>query len=194
MSDDPKPPENHPFRDQLSISTLGELSGYAVGIGAVYAAESLCPRQTRACIDGLAIRLGRSRGTSAAAQYALAHKVVDVAVMNLGGFVNMVTQFGLHRRTQPAKERAPLIQDIGRVISGRLAGTVTAVATLALAETFQPVRLARGTQGLSRLLGGRPRLAELALSNMIQSAGALVGNVPAQMLYDRLVGTGKTRD
>ena len=193
MPDISQPEKTDPLRRQMGISALGELSGYAVGIGAVYAAESLCPRQTRACIEGLARKLGQSRGTSAAAQHDLAHKIVDVAVMNIGGCVNMATQFAMHRHAQPPEDRAPLLQDVGRIVSGRIAGTATAVGALALAETFQPVRMQRSTQTLSRLLGNHPRLAELALSNLVQSAGALVGNVPAQMLYDQLVGTGKGR-
>lgn len=194
MTDSPDPRNHDSFRHQLSISTLGEVTGYAIGIGAVYIAESLCPKQTRACIDGLAVKLGKSRGTSAVAQHDLAHKIVDVTVMNIGGFVNMATQFTLHRRAQNPEDRAPLAQDFGRVLTGRVAGTATAVGTLALAETFQPLRMKQSANALSRLMGNRPRLAELAVSNLVQSAGALVGNVPAQILYDDLVGTAKSRN
>ncbi len=182
-----------PLDRQTRISALGEVSGYAVGLGAVYLADYLLPKQKRGAIDWLARQLGRWHGTGGEAQQVLAGKIADVTVMNLGGLVNMGTQFTLHRHAQPSDERTPLGEELGRVLTGRVAGTATAVGALTLASTLLPGPLASVEAAAGKLLGNRPRLGALAVSNLVQSLGALMGNVPAQLLYDRLAGQEKNR-
>jgi hypothetical protein len=70
-------------------------------------------------------------------------------------------------------------------------GTATAVGTLAFARTYTPKAMAGGEHHLSKLLGNNAkslRFSELLLSNLVQSSGALAGNVPTQLLYDKVVG------
>ena len=186
-------PEEPPTKaaKQLRASVLGEVTGFACAIGAVYIAERMTPHQTNQIIESIARRLGKWRGTNAEIEKKLAHKVVDVGLMNVGGVVNMATQFTLHRQQVPESEREPLSYDLGRVITGRIGGTATAIGTLALAETFAPKLMNHGTTGAGKLLGNSTksiRFAELALSNLVQSIGALAGNVPAQLLYDKVLG------
>lgn len=185
--------DDAPVARQAKLSFLGELSGFAVGIGAVYVAERACPQQTRALIEKLASKLGSWRRTSAAQERQLAHDIVDVAYMNVGGLVNMGTQFALRRHGQKPEAREPLAYDLGRVLSGRAGGTATALGTWALAKTLQPQLMQRSESGLGRLMGDRQRLAGLAISNGIQSVGALAGNIPAQLLYDKLIGHRQQR-
>lgn len=185
-----------PARRQVRTSFVGEISGFACSIGAVYVAERVCPQQTTRFIGRLAEQLGRWRGTSAAVEKALAHKVADVTLMHTGGLANMATQFIWRRRQQRPEERQPLAYDVGRVVTGRAGGTVTAISALALAETFAPKLMDQGEHGAGRLLGNRPgslRFAELALSSLVQSIGAMAGNVPAQLLYDKLLQRDRAR-
>lgn len=183
-------------KQQTRQSILGEVTGYACGIGAVYVAEAMCPNQTRALIARLAESLGRWRGTSATVEAELARKVTDLAIMNVGGFVNMGTQFFWRRHQQSREERQPLPYELGRVMTGRIGGTITAFGTWALAETFAPRLMQAGQQRASKLMGDHAcsgQLAERAMGNLVQSVGALAGNIPAQLLYDRLLGHDKAR-
>ena len=168
---------------QARISVAGEMVGLAVSIGAVYAAERLAPRQLNAFTERLARALGEHRGTGSEQQLATARKIADFSIMNIGGLMNVGTQFALHRHAQPRDERAPLASDFGRVLTGRAVGTGTAGLALLMAEKYLP----------GRMLGHQSRLGELAISSLIQSAGALPGNISAQLLYDQLLGTHKSR-
>ena len=176
---------------QVRASVVGEVTGFGCAIGAIYIAERVSPRQTAQLIESIARRLSKWRGTSVETEKQLAHKVVDVGLMNVGGMVNMGTQFAVHRAQLPQEERQPLSYDLGRVVTGRVGGTVTAISTLALAETLAPQLMSRGKMSGGKLLGNSSqniRFAELALSNLVQSIGALAGNVPAQLLYDKVLG------
>lgn len=178
---------------QTGISTLGEIAGLVVSIGAVYGAEYLAPHQTRGFIQRLARALSHHRGESIESQFVTAHKIADFAIMNVGGMVNMSTQFALHRYCQSPEERPPLGHGLGRVLAGRLVGTVTAGSALVLAECHAPQGLESVKQRMGTMLGNHRRLGELTTSSVIQSAGALPGNVAAQLLYDRLTGNDKSR-
>lgn len=176
---------------QTRTSVIGESIGFACSIGAVYLTERAFPTLTHEITDKLAGKLGKWRHTSAAAQQTMAEDVVDFAIMNVAGLVNMATQFSIRRYSEKPEERAPLGYELGRIATGRLAGTATAAGALAFMKTNAPRLMNENT-----LLGkgrGRVRFTELALSNLVMSIGALGGNVPAQLLYDKLVGNEKTR-
>jgi hypothetical protein len=176
---------------QTRTSFIGESIGFACSLGAVYLTERACPELTRQANEKLAERLGTWRHTNAAKQKAMAEDVVDFAIMNVAGLVNMASQFAIRRHSQKPDERPPLGYELGRLATGRFAGTVTAAGALAFMKTNAPRLMNENT-----LLGKGPknvRFAELALSNLVMSLGALGGNVPAQLLYDRLVGNEKTR-
>lgn len=181
---------------QTRRSLAGEITGYVCSIGAVYIAERACPAKTQALIASIAKHIGHGRGSSAAAEMALAKRIVDVGIMNIGGSANMLTQFAMRRHGQPKEDREALGYELGRVVTGRVGGTVTAVTALAMAETFAPRLMDFGERQGARLLRDRPwsaRFSELALSNAVQSVGALAGNIPAQLLYDRLMGRDPQR-
>ena len=116
--------------------------------------------------------------------------------MNIAGLSNMGMQFALHRTSMNPEDKPPLAHELGRLVAGRVVGTATAVSTLALAHTYTPKAMASTQHFGSKLLGNTAktdRFSELLLSNIIQSAGALVGNVPAQLLYDKVVGNTRSK-
>ena len=173
-------------------SGLGELVGIAVSLGTVYFANHLLPNQTRAATQMVARILGKWRGTQAQAQEICAHKIMDVTLMNIGGLSNMVAQFALHRTSIAPDDRQPLAHEIGRLFTGRVVGTITAIGTLALTQKNAPSAMKKSEQRLSKLLGSTTassRFSELFVSDIIQSAGAIAGNAPAQILFDKLVAT-----
>jgi len=180
---DPKP-----FARQLGISAFSEMLGLGVSIGAVYGAHYAAPQQTRALIHRLAGMLGRYHGSAAEHHLASAQKIADFTLMNIGGLMNMGSQFAMHRYTQPPEERAPLAQELGRVLSGRLAGTLGAGVALVAAEHWTPRAMDRMERVAGKALGNHPRLGELGVSSLVQSVGALPGNVAVQLLYDKITG------
>lgn len=178
---------------QAFVSAVGEIVGLTVSIGAVYCAEHLAPRQMQSLTQRLARTLGKHAGDSHEQQLAAARKIADFSIMNMGGLMNMSTQFALHRHAQSADERAPLARDLGRVITGRMAGTVTAGLSLLMAEKHLPGGMDKVERRVGQIFGRSARLGELVTSSLVQSAGALPGNVSAQLLYDRLFETKKSR-
>jgi hypothetical protein len=89
------------------------------------------------------------------------------------------------------EDKPPLAYELGRLITGRVVGTVTAIGALAFARIHAPKAMAGGEHRISNIFGNNAtslRFSELLLSNIVQSAGALAGNVPAQLLYDKVVG------
>lgn len=186
-------PATTSLANQAAISAMGEILGLAVSIGAVYGAERVAPAQTRNLIQRVAKTLSQSRGGSVESQLANAQKIADFTIMNMGGFVNMGTQFALHRYWQAPPERLSLGYEFGRVLTGRLVGTVTAGSALWLAESRVPHGMDRVERRMGSLLGNHPRLGELATSSLLQSAGALPGSIGAQLLYDRLTHAGQYR-
>ena len=156
-------------------------------------AHHVFPKQSNDFIGKLAVKLGEWRGTSPVAQQILARQITDVTVMNIGGLANMGGQFALHRKGFDPKERSTVKSDFGRVITGRVAGTATAIGMVAIAKTLGPQAMKRSEQALSSLMGNSAksdRFVELFISNAIQSVGGIAGNVPAQLLYDKLVDHG----
>lgn len=187
-------PRETPLLRQFGNSGMAEITAFAVAIGAVYATERLFPHQTQAFVSRLAEKLGEWRGKDTATQQALAKKIVDVTIMNLGGAASLGVQFGLRRAQQKEEggEKTPLLYEAGRLAAGRILGTATAIGTLALMETRAPGIMKQAESGVSRLFGASPksdRFAALAVSDAVQSVGATLGNAPAQVLYDHLVGT-----
>jgi len=179
------------FSTQFAHSALGEVVGLTVSLGAVYFAHHLLPNQTRAVTHKIAEKLGHWRSTHAHEQALCARKIMDVTLMNIGGLSNMGVQFCLHRTSMKPEDRPPLALELGRLLGGRVAGTVTAIGTLALAQAHAPSTIMKSERQLSKLLGNTAttaRFSELFISDITQSVGALVGNVPAQILYDKLVG------
>ena len=171
-----------PLLKQARISLVSECAAIAVSLCAVYAAEGIFPEHMEAASATLARQLGRWKNTPGAVQEPLARRLTDAAVMNIGGVANMGLQFALHRQEQPKEERLPLAQEAGRLLSGRAAGTLGAFTALALASPHLPTAQASDTASASKR-----RFTELVTNNAIQSLGALAGNIPAQVLYDRLV-------
>jgi hypothetical protein len=190
-SDAPEIPVSKKISAQLWHSTLGEIASHAVSIGAVYATHHLLPNQTQAATQKLAKAFGKMRSTSTQEQLNLAKEVMDFTLANIAGTSNMGVQFIMHRRSMKPEDKPPLPHELGRVILGRIAGTITCGGTLALAKTHAPKAMLGTEHQISKLLGNTKatdRFSELLLSNIVQSAGALAGNVPSQLLYDKLVG------
>ena len=176
---------------QLLHSSLGEAAGFAVSLGAVYFADCLLPGPTSRATKRVAQALSRWRHTETAQEIACARKIIDVSLMNIGGLTNMGTQFTLHRYGINPEERAPLAQDLGRLLTGRLVGTATSIGALAFTQKHMSSAISTGEKGISDALAGGAagdRFAELLISNIIQSIGALPGSVSAQLLYDRVMG------
>lgn len=174
-----------PLKRQMQISAVGEICAFSLAIGAVYVCERVLPRQTEAFTHKIADLLARCRGTSAQAQTLWAKKILAVGIMNLAGAAGMATQFGIRRAQHKADEKMPLGYEFGRLIAGRLVGTVAAISALTLMETKAAPVVRRLERFAAR--GSNARFAELLVSNSIQTAGAVVGNAPAQLLYDCLV-------
>lgn len=182
---------------QLLHSALGEVVGLSVSLGAVYVANHLFPGQTRWATKKIAERLGTWRGTAPTEQLACAGKIMDVTLMNIGGLSNMATQFTLHRQAMKPEDRQPLGYDLGRLLAGRVAGTATSIGTLALTQKHMSSRMFRSERRVSDILGGgaaSDRFAELFVSDIIQSIGAMPGNVTAQLLYDHVVGNAPKQE
>lgn len=174
--------------EQTRFSLIGEGVGFCVSMGAVYLAEFCCPNETRALTGSLAKQLGAWRGTSAVKEQELAKKIMDVTLMNIGGIANMGAQFGLHRYQTEQQELLPFGAELGRVLVGRVGGTATALGALAIAENCLPNLTNWGSRHPSAFAHpSYARFTDLALNNLVQSAGALVGNIPAQLLYDKVV-------
>lgn len=183
---------------QILNTALGEVVATAVSIGAVYVKDHLFPGQTERATQAIAKILGGWRETSPETQQALAAKILDVTAMHLGGLANMVTQFALRRARQPKAEQTPFLYEVGRLLFGRAAGTVMSIGTLALAESQAPDAMRQGEAKIASALDAvgkivriedkhKARLSELLVSSLVQSAGAMVGNAPAQLLFDRIV-------
>lgn len=181
---------------QLLHSALGEVVGLSVSLGAVYVANHMFPGQTKWATKKIAERLGTWRGTAPTEQLACASKIMDVTLMNIGGISNMATQFTLHRHATNPEDRQPLGHDIGRLLAGRVAGTVTSIGSLAFAQKHMPSGIGKSERRISDVMGKGPaaeRFAELFISDIIQSIGAIPGNVSAQLLYDQIVGNAHKR-
>jgi hypothetical protein len=182
--------QTKPLLRQVATSALGEVAAFSIAIGAVYVTEHLFPKQTQAFVSRLAEHLGRWRGVSPETQHVLAKRILDVGVMNIGGTVNMGVQFTMRRINQKPEEKTPLLYELGRLAAGRIIGTATAFSALALMHSHASSWINKTERGLTNRLGGAARdarLSELLVSNTVQSVGAIAGNVPAQLLYDRLV-------
>ncbi len=192
MLDDPQPSiaVRQPALLQAAQTTLGELTGFAVSIGAVYASERLCPNQVRRFTESLAKKLGEWRKLPVSSQEILAQKITDIGLMQMGGIANLGVQFSVRRSAQHEDEKQSLPYEIGRLLAGRFTGTATAMMTLAAVETKTPKLMQGGERVISRMLGhcrGSERFAELVMSNAVQTAGGMMGNAPAQLLYDKLL-------
>ncbi len=190
--DAPSAPPTKAASIQFLHSGLGELVGIVVSLGAVYFANHLLPNQTRAATQMVARTLGKWRGTHAHEQEICARKIMDVTLMNIGGLSNMSAQFALHRTSIAPDDRPPLAHELGRLFTGRVVGTVTAIGTLALTQKNAPSAMKKTEQHLSKCFGSTTasnRFSELLVSDIIQSVGAVAGNAPAQILFDKLVST-----
>jgi hypothetical protein len=175
---------------QFGTSALGEMTAFTLAIGAVYASGHVFPRQTKALISHLAESLGKWRGAHAETQTGLAKKIIDVGIMNMAGASGMAIQFGLRRWQQPPEEKTPFWYEAGRLAIGRIGGTITALGALTFMGTKAPGMLKNLEGGIAQGIGAgsqSERFAELFASNAIQSAGAIMGNAPAQLLYDCVV-------
>jgi hypothetical protein len=190
--DAPSAPSTKAASTQFLHSGLGEVVGIAVSLGAVYFANHLLPNQTRVATQMVARTLGKWRGTPMHQQEICARKIIDVTLMNIGGLSNMGAQFALHRTSIAPEDRPPLTHELGRLFTGRVVGTITAIGTLALTQKNAPLAMKSTEQRLSRFLGNTAassRFSELFISDIIQSVGAVAGNAPAQILFDKLVST-----
>lgn len=192
-SDDRSLPElapSKPVARQFASSALGEIVAFSLAIGAVYVSDRLFPKQIESVVARIARSLGQWRDTSPEMQTELAKKIFDVGIMNMAGISGMAVQFGMRRAHQKPEEKTPFWYEAGRLAVGRLAGTITAIGTLALMTTRTPGLMKGMESGISKQLGTNAhsdRLAELFVSNAVQTVGAIAGNAPAQLLYDRLV-------
>lgn len=179
---------------QLRNTALGEMTAFSIAIGAVYASEMLLPKHTQALVARLAEHLGQWRGVSAETQTGFAQKILDVGIMNMAGASSFAVQFGLRRSYQSAEEKTPLWYEAGRLVAGRIVGTMTAIGALAVMGTKAPGVMRHMETGMSGKLGANihaDRFAELFVSNAVQSLGAIAGNAPAQLLYDHVVNPPK---
>ena len=185
---------------QVGTTLLGEVVATAVSIGAVYAKDYLFHDQNEKAAAGIANIIARYRGTSGAVELKLAGEILDITAMHLGGLANVTTQFALRRAQQSPETRTSFLYEAGRLLFGRCAGTVTSIGTLALAKSQAPGAMRYGEGKMESLVGAvgkltrlapneamHTRLAELMVSNLVQSAGAVAGNAPAQLLFDKLM-------
>ena len=185
-----KPAGKKPVFQQVKNSVLGETVAFSVALGAVYASERLLPKQVETLVAYLAKKIGAWRGTSAEQQTILAKKIYDVGIMNIAGISGMAVQFGIRRTHQKPEERNTLGYELARLGTGRIAGTLTALSALGLMNMRAPKLMQKMEKGLSAKFGGSKtsdRIAELAVSNAVQSAGAVPGNSLAQILFDQIV-------
>ncbi|MEJ0010432.1 MAG: hypothetical protein WDN72_08030 [Alphaproteobacteria bacterium] len=184
-------------RQQFKYSALGEMTGFTMALGAVYLADVACPRQTQAFVRHLGGLLGKWRGTGAEAQHLLAEKITDVALMNIGGAANVALQYGLRRHDLAPDQRRSTPYEIGRLIVGRSIGTATALGSFTLAETMMPARMRAAEIWGGKLMGGSAvaeKFAGRILSDAIQSVAAVFGNIPGQVLYDKVLGRSPSRE
>jgi hypothetical protein len=111
--------------------------------------------------------------------------------MNIGGVANLSTQFALRRSQMSEDEKRPLGLELGRLITGRLAGTAGAALALTCAElhgvnTKITGSIARKIPFLDKIHIEGTSLSALFASDLIQSIGAIGPNILAQQLYDRV--------
>jgi hypothetical protein len=179
---------------QTMQTIVGEITGSILAIGAVYIAERGCPKHTEAFIESLAHKIGQWRGLPAHTQQKLAKEITDFGVMNLGSGANLAVQLGMRWGTRKPEEERSFAYEVPRLAVGRIGGTITAAGGLALAKTFAPRLMEGSASPAVRLFGGgltAQWLGKQVMSNLVQSAAALPGNVPAQLLFDHLLGRDK---
>jgi len=193
-SEDKKPKDStnqqKPVFCQFGTSALGEVAAFSIALGAVYMSERMFPKQMKVFISRLAEQLGNWRGTSADSNTVLAKQIIDVGIMNVAGASGMAVQFGVRRSLQTPEEKKPLGYEAGRLATGRIVGTATAVGALAFVSSKAPYFMKIMQSGISKGTGDSARserFAELFVSNAVQSVGAVAGNAPAQLIYDHLV-------
>lgn len=184
---------------QLRQSLAGEIVGTIVSVGAVYLARQVAPEQTERLTQLFAKILARHFNHTPEQAAQIAQKATDVTLMHLGGLGNMGTQMALRLRNPELRAKFGL-KELGRVIVGRTAGTIGATGAIIGLETHAPDVLRATEQVMAKgiHLGQAPdaretRLASLILSSLMQSAGAIASNTPAQLLYDRVVTPGRER-
>ncbi len=189
MSDQPETEKqedlHEPLKRQVTISAVGEMVAFTLAIGAVYVSERMMPKQTEAFVQEIAGQMAKWRGASVESQKLCAKKILDVAIMNMAGATGMAAQFGIRRAHQKEEDKMPLWYEASRLLTGRVVGTFTALSTLALMETRAPKWMRKMEGSVSK--GTNDRFGELLVSNSVQTVGAIVGNAPAQLLYDHLV-------
>jgi hypothetical protein len=185
---------------------IGEMVGTVVAVASVLLGRHAFRPHVAALEERLASAYARAANVERAQQ--LAGKTMDVLLMNLGGMANLATQFTL-RRISSGAEQDPLWQDVARVAFGRLVGTTGAVAAISAAENLAEPSLRQAEQKIGwlvwqsrRLMGAveQPepsqidqRLAELLASSMVQSAGAILSNAPAQTLFTKVANQARER-
>lgn len=114
----------------------GEAVGHTVAIGAVYVLPPVLPGVDKALHNVFRKAIASWRGTPEEKQEEPARIAKDVAVMQTAGLSNFVTQLALLRQDRSAARS--MGHDMGRLVSGRVGGTVASLAAEYAMREFMP--------------------------------------------------------
>lgn len=187
----------------LKNAVFGEVVGHSVAIGAVYMPHYMAPDFEQKMTDGIATQLASFKHTDAKSETKNAEILKDDVLMQLAGLSNFGTQLWQHRRGLAPDAQHSWGSDIGRMVSGRVGGTVTSLVGEFAARQFAPhltesieENTAGGIHWVSHMIGynkhQRPsreekHASDIVFSNTIQTLFALPGNVGMQQLYEKVI-------
>lgn len=190
-------PKNRPsgYGTQAYNSAVGFLVGSVAAIGAVFTMDRFTPRQKQAVatwIENTAARYG----WKGLADEKHAQMAVDFVVMNVAGTANEAVQYTMRKSELRHEKRSATTRpyELGRLISGRVVGTIGGAISLGLHQSRTPGFMARSDAALARWMTSGPdapsplaeRTGHLITSNFMQY-GSYIGNASGQILYDTLI-------